>query len=813
QEILLGRANQEIQDLRAFQIELGEVARLAEVLAGEEQIDNLADIKDNRLKPSLDRLNRVINNLASHDLTSKQFGPQTTEALFVALFGEGYSMNGAHQTVDLGQGGLFVVRHDLLRLRQERGQLQMEFQNIAAKIDIFHNKLAKLTQEYATTLAKGVEDQLTQSWYNLVLVGGICIVGFLGLTWMISGAIRRQVGAIDEARTDTEASHQTTQRLLEEQHVAAEAVARLSQQNRLILDSAGEGIYGIDSEGITTFINHAAASMTGWETEELLGKPQHALTHHTRPNGEPYVREECPIYETFKEGVFKHVDDEVFWRKDGTSFPVEYTSTPIWEVGKLVGAVITFQDRTDRKIAEEEMHKAKEAAEKANRAKSDFLASMSHELRTPLNGILGYAQILTRDKTLTESQKTGVEVMQRSGEHLLTLINDILDLSKIEASKLEIQVGVFHLGQFLEDIAHMMSVRAEQKGITFSYTPSSTVFGNVKGDDIRLRQVLLNLLGNAVKFTNQGTVALTVDYDHSESEETLIQFKIKDSGIGIKPEKLGEIFKPFHQVSDRYQQVEGTGLGLAICKKLVNLMGGDLQVNSIPEKGSTFWFTIHLPTAEEAELPPPSRFGTIIRLRGEPKRILIADDKWQNRMVILNLLTPLGFVVTEAADGQEALTKASQSHPQAIIMDLLMPGMDGFEATRQLRQFPEFQNIPIIASSASVFDFNRQDAIKAGCTDFLPKPVRAEDLFAKLQQHLSIEWIYEEEDSTAVPSKDDAMPLVPPPAEMVLHLYDLAQKGRIVALRKEIAKIEEMGEQFLPFANELRRLAKGFDME
>lgn len=812
-EILLGQANQEIQDLRALQIELSEVARLAEVLAGEDSLDNLADIKDNQLKPSLDRLSHIINNLASDKLTSQKFGPETIEALNVALFGQGYVMNEAHQSVSPGQGGLFSLRHNFLRLRQERQQLQIEFQDIASRINLFHTNLAKLTQEYTTTLAHDMENKLTQSWYNLVIIGALCFAGFLILNWMISGAIRRQVEALKEAVTEAETSHQTTQRLLKEQHKATEAFERLSQQNRLILDSAGEGIYGLDSDGTTTFINHAAASMTGWEAEDLLGKQEHSLIHHTRPNGESYVREECPVFKTCKDGVFKHVDDEVFWRKDGTSFPVEYTSTPIWEEGKLVGAVVTFQDRTERKIAEEKMQEARMAAEKANRAKSDFLASMSHELRTPLNGILGYAQILTRDKTLTESQKTSVEVMQRSGEHLLNLINDILDLSKIEARKLEIKVGVFHLGKFLEDIAHMMSVRAEQKGITFSYTPSSAMPGNVKGDDIRLRQVLLNLLGNAIKFTKQGTVALTVDYNNASSEENMIQFKVIDSGIGIKADKLGEIFKPFHQVSDRYQQAEGTGLGLAICKQLVTLMGGDLQVTSIPEQGSSFWFTIPLPIAEDVELPPPTPFGTIVRLQGEPKRILIADDKWQNRMVVMNLLSPLGFEMIEATDGQEALNKAAQSHPHAIIMDLLMPGMDGFEATRQLRKSPEFQDIPIIASSASVFDFNQQDAIKAGCTDFLPKPVQAEKLFEKLRQHMSIEWVYEEEPSPSVPSKEDGRPLVPPPAEFVLHLYNLTQKGRIVALRKEIAKIEDMGEQYLPFANELRRLAKGFDME
>ena len=811
--ILEKQAQRETWDLRAIEIELAEVERFVEMLAGEKQIDNLTDIKDNQLKASLDRLRRDLTRMTQIDDSFAQVDPQTLEAIYVALFGTGYSIDKSHQTVLVGQDGLYVLRHDLLRLRQEKAKLQGRLKHVSTEISTFKERLALLTQQYATSLAMDVEENLTQSLYNLLIIGGTCFIGFLGLAIMISRSIRRQVHALEEARAAEQASNQTTQRLLAEQKLSAEAIAKLHRDNQLILDSAGEGIYGMDLDGNATFVNPAGAKMLGYDVEELVGLPTHATVHHSRPDGTPYPKDECPMYDAFKDGNVHQVDTDVLWRKDGTSFPVEYTSTPIWEAEQVAGVVVTFQDITERKRAEAAMHEAKVTAETANRAKSDFLASMSHELRTPLNGILGYAQILKRDPNLAEKQKSGVDVIQRCGDHLLTLINDILDLSKIEAQKLEIHPTEFRLLDCLQQIAHIIRVRADQAGLAFVYEPAGDLPMVVRGDEKCLRQVFLNLLTNAVKFTEKGQVTFTVDYNDPSRANGTLRFQVQDTGRGIPKEKLEEIFLPFQQVGEHTQQQEGTGLGLAITKKLVTLMGGTLEVASTVGKGSTFAVMLPLSPVQNEVLATAQPDRMIIGFKGVRKRILVVDDSLENRAIISSLLTPLGFEVSEAGDGHEGLAKAHELRPDLIVMDLIMPGLDGLEVTSRIRQSTDIQDIPVIASSASAFEFNRQDAISAGCTEFLPKPIQAEDLFEYLRVHLNLEWEY---DSDSVPlnsnQKEDRS-LVPPPREELIALLELAKVGKIMAIRQQIGRIEQLGVQYTPFVEELRKIVKKFDMD
>ncbi|MEQ9233460.1 PAS domain S-box protein [Coleofasciculus sp. E2-BRE-01] len=515
--------------------------------------------------------------------------------------------------------------------------------------------------------------------------------------------------------------------------------------------------------------------------------------------------------------------------------------------GTIRSVLSVTRDITAHKEIEVALQQAKDAAEVANRAKSEFLATMSHELRTPLNGILGYTKLLQNDTNLTETQRESLTIIYQCGEHLLTLINDILDFSKIESQKLELNPTEFHLPTFLSSISSLFRLRASQKEIDFTYELLSPLPQNVIADEKRLRQILINLLSNAVKFTDQGSVTFKVGYVEdvetchgaschgasqcvgasltdnvtlrergilSQSSITKIRFQVEDTGIGIDPQQLSEIFLPFHQVSDLTHAVEGTGLGLAISQKLVQLMGSAIQVSSTLGQGSIFWFDLELSDVSGGQASESLCDHRLIGVKGQQQTLLIVDDNTTNRSFLRELLKPFDLNIFEAVDGQDCLQKAVEIQPDLILMDLIMPGLDGLTATRRLRQLPQLEKTVIIAISANVFEMTQQESLTAGCQDFLSKPVPIQQLLELLIVHLGVEGIYEEpRESTTVELETNTIPLVPPPASELAILSELLAMGDIQGMIDQAQHWEEVNSQWIPFAQQIHHLARGFQLK
>src|SRR4051794_30361613 len=537
------------------------------------------------------------------------------------------------------------------------------------------------------------------------------------------------IGTDNTARKQVEA-----ERLLLDQRVRDQQF-----YTRSLIESNIDALMTTDPRGIITDVNKQMEALTGCTRDELIGAPFKG--YFTDPD-----RAEAGIKLVL--GESKVIDYELTARaRDGTETVVSYNATTFHDRDrKLQGVFAAARDVTERKRYEQSL-------QQANRAKSVFLANMSHEIRTPMNAILGLSQLMLRDRDLTPRQCEYLGTINRSGEHLLALINDILEMSKIEAGRTTLNLSTFDLPALLNDLEMMFRVRTDEKKLSFSVETIGDVPQFIVTDINKLRQVFINVLGNAVKFTQRGSVALRVRADRDAAAGAVLRVEIEDSGPGISPEDQDKLFRHFEQTKTGQQAGTGTGLGLAISREFVRLMGGDITLSSQVGRGSVFVVNLPLKEGEAQAVHAKDNPRHVLRLQpGQSAcRVLIADDIEDNRQLLAQLLGPVGFEIRLATNGAEAVQEFKTWLPHLILMDFRMPVMDGHEAIRQIRDAAGGEAPKIIAVTASAMDENRQELMKIGTDDFIGKPFREGELFQKIHDHVGVEYDYAEHQLTEAP--------------------------------------------------------------
>lgn len=718
---------------------------------------------------------------------------------------------------------------------------------------------------------------------------GAVVVGILTAKWIASPILRLNTAAKALANNESDATveidradevgqlaasfnnmAEKLQSALNSLQSLNAALTESESRIKQMLEAMPVGVSVHDLTGQLIYANQTARQLVDIQTllEATTDQLAEVFRVYDAGTDELYSLEKMPIARSLQGQTVRVEDVEI--RLPDRTIPLEVVSTPLFdETGNIIGAIVASQDITDRKNTQKlltdynrtleqkvsdrtvELQAAALAAEVASRAKSAFLANMSHELRTPLNAILGYTQILSRQPDFCPHDKERIRMVQQCGSHLLTLINDILDLAKIEAGKIQLTANDVCLPDFFSDISEIFRLKAEEKNLVFVSQLAVNIPNFVSVDEKRLRQILMNLLSNAIKFTEKGSVNFKVEVIENiqpvagileacqepnfASDPTLtfpiakIRFQVKDTGIGIASDAIERIFLPFEQVGELGHQTEGTGLGLNIAQTLISLMGGELNVESCWGVGSTFWFEIKLSLpygiaslhADFAPLvSPPQQQPLIIGYEGKRRKILIVDDSPENSSLMVDILAPLGFVLIEANCGEIGLEIAIFEEPDLIIADLLMPGISGFELCAQLRCLPMFRETPILIATSGLFELELEKQEEIGYSDFISKFFQIDDFLAKIQNYLGLSWIFEARfdslrdsfaartfSELAIGSEDLEMP----PGEELFDLYEAATIGNFEQIKHEAHRLEELNPQYVLFALKILQLVDRYD--
>lgn len=584
-------------------------------------------------------------------------------------------------------------------------------------------------------------------------------------------------------------------------------------------------------EGRFIEVNDSWCRATGYKPEEVIGRTSFELNFYNNPE------ERSTIIQTLQQtGAIRNQEIEI--RIKSGEVLTALFSAELIDLDGQTSILYVSNDITDRKRAEAALQQAMSAAEVANRAKSQFLSNMSHELRTPLNVILGFTQLMTRNGSLTPIQQGYLDTIGRSGEHLLGLINDVLEMSKIEAGRTTLNENSFAVYGLLDWLQQMFRLKAESKGLELVFDLATDLPQYIRTDESKLRQVLINLLGNAVKFTQAGSVTLRVSVVSgqwslvnsnqqmtNDKKRITIHFAVEDTGPGIATKELEILFDPFVQTEAGRNSQEGTGLGLPISQKFVHLMGGEITVESRLGEGAVFKFDIPTSAVEPDELQAQEPSRQVVGLEaGQPNyRILVVEDKQENRRLIVELLTSVGFEVRDSTNGQEAIALWKSWSPHLIWMDMRMPVMDGFEATKQIKTAGSLAP-RVIALTGSAFEEDRVAALSTGCDDFVRKPFRAEVIFEKMALHLGVRYLYASpqlrnnsgENSLVLPQQQSIPPsefkkaLAVMPVEWIEQLHQAATK---VNAKQVLKLIEQIPSSNTPLANALTDLVNNFCFE